>query len=50
MGGATQTAERIQKMLAKGMTPEQIARKIGRPGPDGVARVQAEIKRMARPR
>lgn len=44
--GATHTAERIQKLLAKGLSPESIARKIGRPGPDGVARVEAEKAKL----
>ena len=30
--GVTHTDLRIKKLAAKGLTPEQIARKIGRPG------------------
>lgn len=44
---ATHTADRIRKLLAKGLAPESIARKIGRPGPDGVARVEAERAKLA---
>lgn len=45
--GATHTAERIRKLLAKGLPPESVARKIGRPGPEGVARVRAELARIS---
>jgi hypothetical protein len=46
--GATHTTERIEKLLAKGLAPESIARKIGRPGAEGVERVKAEIERLAK--
>ena len=35
-----QTNERIKKMALKGMTDEQIARKIGRPDEAGLRRVR----------
>ena len=37
MGEINHTDERIKKMLARGLSPEQIARKIGRP--DDIQRV-----------
>lgn len=40
------TDKRILKLHAKGLTPEQIARKIGRPG--DVERVLKAIERGAR--
>lgn len=43
---ATHTAQRIRKLLRQGLAPESIARKIGRPGPEGVARVRLELARM----
>jgi hypothetical protein len=36
---------RILKLDRAGLTKEQIARKIGQPGPTGVARVEAALKR-----
>lgn len=45
---ATHTDERILKLAEKGLSPEQIARKIGRPGPEGVERVRATIERDPR--
>ena len=39
------TNERIKKLLAKGMTPEQIAKKIGRP--NDVDRVLKVVRLMA---
>jgi hypothetical protein len=35
-----QTNERIKKLARKGLTDEQIARKIGRPDAEGVRRVR----------
>ena len=40
----THTDLRIRKLLAKGLTPEQIARKIGRPTPEGLARVERVLR------
>lgn len=42
--GATHTALRIQKLMMKGLGPESIARKIGRP--NEVERVVEEAKRL----
>lgn len=44
---ATHTDQRIRKLLAQGLAPESIARKIGRPGPDGLARVAATVREIA---
>ena len=44
----THTDLRILKLLAKGLTPEQIARKIGRPTPEGLARVERTDARRRR--
>ena len=42
---ATHTEARILKLIGKGLSVESIARKIGRPGPEGEARVREVIER-----
>lgn len=37
---------RILKLHRRGLTPEQIARKIGRPGETGIQRVFEGLKRL----
>jgi len=44
----THTDARILKLNAKGLTPEQIARKIGRPNNEGLARVERVLRDPAR--
>jgi hypothetical protein len=45
---ASHTSERIRKLIRAGLAFESIAKKIGRPGPAGVERVQAEWDRELR--